>query len=106
LALVASNRHTRTLVVVPTIASVTDSNDPVTLDSWDRTGGLQRLAADYPAFRFRIQQGWDRTRLRWVAERIRGLDEGLHTAITTDLAELRAALGNPANGQNGAGRAR
>ncbi len=53
---------------------------------------LNRLAADYPAFRFRTQRGWDRTRLRWVAERVRGLDMGVHTMITTDLRELRAAL--------------
>jgi hypothetical protein len=85
---------------------VTDSNDSVTLDSWDRTGELARLAAAYPAFRFRTQRGWDRTRLRWVAERIRGLDEGLHTAITTDLGELRAALGTPADSQTGADHAR
>ena len=53
---------------------------------------LRRLAAGYPAFRFRTQQGWDRGRLRWVAERIQGTDAGLHTVITTDLAELHAAL--------------
>jgi|ERR1022692_757182 hypothetical protein len=75
-----------------TVACVTDGNDSLTLDSWDRTEELQRLATEYPAFRFRTQQGWDRTRLRWVAERIRDMDEGLHTAITTDLADLRAAL--------------
>lgn len=85
---------------------MTDSNETVTVDAWDRTGELQRLAAEYPAFRFRTQHGWDRSRLRWVAERIRGLDEGLHTAITTDLAELRAALGTQADSQNGANHAR
>ena len=58
----------------------------------DVYGELRRLAADFPAFRFRIQGGWDRRRMRWVAERVRGLDAGLHTVITTDLAELRAAL--------------
>ena len=31
-------------------------------------------------------------RMRWVAERISGLDAGLHTVITTDLDELRAVL--------------
>jgi hypothetical protein len=41
-----------------------------------------------------------------VAERIRGMDEGLHTVITTDLSELRAALGTPADGQGGAAHAR
>ena len=53
---------------------------------------LRRLAAAYPAFRFRTQGGWDHRQVRWVAERIRGIDPGLHTVITTDLAELRAAL--------------
>lgn len=42
--------------------------------------------------RFRTQRGWDHQRLRWVAERIDGMDAGLHTVITTDLDELRAAL--------------
>jgi len=92
--------------LIRTVACVTDSNSSVTLDSWDRTDELARLAADYPAFRFRTQHGWDRIGLRWVAERIRGLDEGLHTAITTDRSELRAALGTPPDGQDGVGHAR
>lgn len=85
---------------------MTDSNVSVTLDSGVQECELYRLAADYPAFRFRTQQGWDRTRLRWVAERIRGIDGGLHTVITTDLSELRTALSAPANDPDGAGHAR
>ena len=65
---------------------------PEVSDTLDVPGGLRRLAADYPAFRFRTRPGHDRTRLRWVAERIRGMDAGLHTVITTDFDELRAAL--------------
>ena len=53
---------------------------------------LERLAENYPAFRFRTQGGWDHRKVRWVAERIRGTDEGLHTVITTDLCELHSAL--------------
>jgi len=53
---------------------------------------LNRLAACYPALRFGTDTGWDRKTLRWVPERIDGLAPGLHTAITTDLDELRAAL--------------
>jgi len=53
---------------------------------------LNRLAAAHPAFRFGTQRGWDRTRLRWVAERINGLNPGLHIVITADLTELHAAL--------------
>lgn len=53
---------------------------------------LDRLAADYPEFRFSIRAGWDHDRVRWVAERTRGLDPGVHTVVTTDLDELRAAL--------------
>lgn len=55
---------------------------------------LERLAAEYPAFRFSTRAGWDRERVRWVAERIRAADTGVHTVITTDLGELRAALGD------------
>ncbi|HUJ07318.1 MAG TPA: hypothetical protein VLX31_14510 [Streptosporangiaceae bacterium] len=53
---------------------------------------LDRLAASYPAFRFRTQASRDRRRMLWVAERINGLTPGLHTAITSDLAELQTAL--------------
>ena len=52
---------------------------------------LGPLHARYPAFRFRCAQvGW--LGPRWVGERINGLDPGLHTMITADLAELREAL--------------
>jgi len=71
---------------------VTDSDDSVAIDSWTHDGELRRLAADYSAFRFRTQSGWDRRQPRWVAERVKGLDAGLHTVITTDLGELLAAL--------------
>ncbi len=52
---------------------------------------LGSLHARYPAFRFRVAEvGW--LGCRWIAERIKGLDPGLHTMITADLAELRDAL--------------
>ena len=51
-------------------------------DTLDVPGELRRLAADYPAFRFRTQAGHDRMRMRWVAERVQGLDAGLHTHLT------------------------
>jgi len=52
---------------------------------------LGSLHARYPAFRFSYAQvGW--LGRRWIAERINGLDYGLHTMITADLAELRDAL--------------
>jgi hypothetical protein len=63
-----------------------------TSDAYAVHAELGRLAAAYPAFRFRTQAGWDRKSIRWVAERIRGLDPGLHTVITADLSELIAAL--------------
>ncbi len=53
---------------------------------------LQQARSRLPGLPFRIQRGWDRTRLCWVAERVRGLDVGVHTVITTDVHELRAAL--------------
>ena len=65
---------------------------PEVPDALDVPAELRRLAADYPTFRFRTQRGWDRTRLRWVAERVHGLDAGVHTVITTELSELRATL--------------
>ncbi len=52
---------------------------------------LDRLTVAYPAFRFRSQL-IGRHGVRWVAERKNGLHPGLHTAITADLVELRAAL--------------
>lgn len=53
---------------------------------------LERLAREYPAFRFTTLDGRGHREPRWVAERIRGLDPGLHTVITADLGELRASL--------------
>ena len=53
---------------------------------------LDRLAAAYPAFWFARQPG-GRHGICWVAQRKAGLHPGLHTVITADLAELRAALG-------------
>jgi hypothetical protein len=53
--------------------------------------GLGVLIACYPQFRFcRTRIG--HRGLRWVAERIDGTRPGLHTMITADLSELRAAL--------------
>jgi len=52
---------------------------------------LDRLTAAYPAFRFRCETV-GRHGTRWIAERKIGLHPGLHTVITADLAELRAAL--------------
>jgi hypothetical protein len=52
---------------------------------------LGLLAAQYPQFRFRRENiGWRGP--GWIAERLNGLDPGLHTAITSDIEELRAAL--------------
>ena len=57
---------------------------------------LGALSAEFPAFRFRCERaGWHRE-CRWVAERINGLAPGLHTLITEDLSELRAALARDA----------
>ena len=52
---------------------------------------LGLLAARYPAFRFRRERLEPRGQ-RWIALRKKGLDPGLHTLITADLGELRAAL--------------
>lgn len=52
---------------------------------------LRLLTLTYPAFRFRRERA-PRGGLRWAAERINGLDPGLHTLITADLHELRQAL--------------
>jgi len=71
---------------------------PGSLNAADELG---RLAAAYPAFRFRSQT-IGRHGARWVAERKNGLHTGLHTIITADLTELRAALA----GQEGTGHAR
>ncbi len=55
---------------------------------------LNRLASAYPAFWF-SREAIGRRGARWVARRKDGLRPGLHTVITADLAELRAALANP-----------
>lgn len=52
---------------------------------------LGGLIAGYPAFRFRYASV-GRHGDRWIAERVNGLDLGLHTVITADLSELREAL--------------
>ncbi len=49
------------------------------------------LIAKYPAFRFsHAPVGWRGA--RWIAERVRVRDPGLHTIITADLGELMDAL--------------
>jgi len=52
---------------------------------------LSLLTALYPAFRFRRERLGPRGP-RWVAVRRNGRDPGVHTVITSDLGELRAAL--------------
>ena len=45
---------------------------------------LRALAAGYPGFRFfREPRGWHRQH-RWIAERVKGAEPGLHTVITAD----------------------
>ena len=57
----------------------------------DTGPALGVLIACYPQFRFcRARIG--HRGLRWVAERVDGTRPGLHTMITADLSELRAAL--------------
>jgi len=73
----------------------------ITPGSPDAADEIDRLTAAYPAFRFRCQTV-GRHGTRWVAERKIGLHPGLHTVITDDLAELRAALA----GEEGTGHAR
>jgi len=62
---------------------------------------LDRLATAYPAFRFSLDFFGRRGTL-WVARRINGLNSGVHTVITADLAELHAVLAS----QEGTGHAR
>lgn len=52
---------------------------------------LHLLAADYPAFDV-SRQHYGRHGLCWVAIRKDRTAPGLHTAITSDLAELNATL--------------
>lgn len=65
--------------------------DPADLSRDDISHALVWLHTHYPAFRFlRGPVGW--LGQRWIAERIDGLDSGLHTLITADLDELCVAL--------------
>jgi hypothetical protein len=53
---------------------------------------LRALAAGYPEFRFfREPRGWH-PQFRWIAERVKGAEPGLHTVITADFSELQTAL--------------
>ena len=45
-----------------------------------------------PADEIALRGSRDRRRMLWVTERIDGLAPGMHTAITSDLAELHTAL--------------
>ena len=54
-------------------------------------GMLGLLTVTYPAFRFRRERVSPR-RSRWIATRRNGCDPGVHTIVTADLGELRAAL--------------
>jgi hypothetical protein len=66
---------------------------------------LDRLASDYPAFRFsRENVGLHGS--CWVAERLDRLSYGVRTVITADLGELHTALSHDAAGQEEAGHAR
>jgi len=67
------------------------AQEQITPGSLAAADELDRLTAAYPAFRFRCQM-IGRHGTRWIAERKVGLHPGLHTVITADLAELRAAL--------------
>jgi hypothetical protein len=52
---------------------------------------LGTLITAHPGFRIRYQQvGWLGD--RWIAERIKALEPGVHTMITADARELHAAL--------------
>jgi hypothetical protein len=66
-------------------------SDPTDLSQDDTGHVLGWLHRQYPAFRFLCGPvGWHSQ--RWTAERIDGLDPGLHTLITADLRELCSAL--------------
>jgi hypothetical protein len=62
---------------------------PTEPDSFAAALGI--LIAKYPAFRF-FHAPIGRRSARWIAERIKGSDPGLHTVITDDLGELMDAL--------------
>ena len=55
----------------------------------DNTTILMALRADFPAFRIWREVIPGRT--RYIARRLH-LEQGLHTVVTDDLAELRGAL--------------
>jgi hypothetical protein len=55
---------------------------------------LDRLASMYPAYWF-ILEVIGRHGSCWVARRKNGQRSGPHTVITSDLAELHAALASP-----------
>jgi hypothetical protein len=55
---------------------------------------LANLSSSYPAFWF-TQEIIGRHGDCWVARRKDGLSPGLHTVITSDLAELHAVLASP-----------
>jgi hypothetical protein len=64
--------------------------EPASLDD-ARPGDLASLEADFPHYRFWRESGRNRT--RYVARtRFGGIHP--HTVVTSDLAELRAALGD------------
>jgi hypothetical protein len=75
------------------VRSVTVSNEPVTATSYGPSE-LDRLASMYPAFRFTLEV-IGRHGSCWVARRKSGMRPGPHTVITSDLAELHAALASP-----------
>lgn len=64
---------------------------------------LALLRIAYPAFRF--SHFIRPPQLRWVAVRKDSTGSGLHTIVTPDLDELRAALDSPAALPRRAGRA-
>jgi len=70
----------------------------------DTARELRALAVSYPAFRFR-RETVGRRGGRWIAERRDHLGYGVHTVITADLGELRAALGRPDADQEEPGHA-
>jgi hypothetical protein len=72
------------------VRRVTVSNDSVT-STFPYWRELDDLKAAFPAFRF-SHRPVGRHGSCWVAERKNGLDPGVHTLITSDLSELRAAL--------------
>ncbi len=72
-----------------------DLRAPEDLTDHDVGPLLGVLIASYPAFRFSYGRA-GRHGCRWVAERVNGLDLGLHTMITADFTELRDALAKDA----------